>query len=95
MSKTLSLTVKIPRGYNHAPFTEELVDPVLGNYILRVAISHESPTVDLYHKDTFDFLRPASCEIDDHSVSAWFHLPDGQYVYVEVFPERTVLTLWE
>jgi hypothetical protein len=95
MSRTLSLTVKIPRGYNHAPYEEELVDPVLGNYILRVAIPNESPTVDLYHKDTSNFLSPASREMDDTSVSAWFHLPEGQYVYVEVFPETTIVYLWE
>ena len=96
--KTPSVTVTIPRGYKNAPYAEEFVDPVLGDYILGVNDLEDPFTgidVDMYHKDTGNSVEPSSWTMDDHSVSIWFHLPTGQDVHVEVFPRQTVVSLWE
>jgi hypothetical protein len=96
--KNRSLTVTIPRGYTHAPYAEEFVDPLLGDYILSVddlGDPFSKVDVDLYHKGTGNSVQFSSWAVDDHSVSVWFHLPAGQQVHVEVLPKQTVVSVWE
>ena len=96
--KNRFLTVTIPRGYTHAPYAEEFVDPLLGDYILGVDDVGDPMTsldIDLYHKGTGDSIQPSSWTMDDYSVSVWFHLPEGQQVHVEVLPKQTVVSVWE
>jgi hypothetical protein len=95
MKKTLTLTVEIPRGYMDAPYTEEFVDSVLGDYILEVSRVGEDIEMKLYSAVTDNSLQPVTCEMDDYSVNAWFHLPEGQQVHVEVMPKHTIVSLWE
>ena len=96
--KEHTLTIYIPRGYTNAPYAEEFVDPILGDYILSVSDIGDPFSgidVDLYHKVTGNSVQPASRTTDDHSVSLWFHLSTGQYVHVEVIPHQTTVSLWE
>jgi len=98
MSKTNTLTVKIPRGYTDAPYAEEFVDDLLGDYVLSVDDIGDPVTsldIDLYHKATGNSLEPSSWAADDYSVAVWFHLPTGQDVHVEVLPKQTIVSLWE
>jgi len=95
--KNRSLTVTIPRGYTHAPYAEEFVDPLLGDYILSVddfGDPFSKVDVDLYHKGTSNSVQFSSWAVDDHGVSVWFHLPTGQDVNVEIFPKQTVVSVW-
>jgi hypothetical protein len=97
-AKALSVTVTIPRGYTNAPYAEEFVDPVLGDYILSVddlGDPFSKIDIDLYHKSTGNSVEPSSWTMEDYSVSIWFHLPTGQDVHVEVLPQQTVVSLWE
>jgi hypothetical protein len=95
MKKTLTLTVEIPRGYVDAPYAEQFVDPVLGNYILDVSRVGEDIELNLYSAVTDDSPQPVTYDLDDYSVNAWFHLPEGQQVHVEVMPKYTIVSLWE
>ena len=97
--KQLTLTVTIPRGYTDAPYAEEFVDPVLGDYILSVddiiGVPIADLDIDLYHKSTGNSVEPSSWTMDDHSYAVWFHLPTGAGIHVEVFPKQTVVSVWE
>ena len=96
--KNRSLTVTIPRGYTHAPYAEEFVDPLLGDYILSVddlGDPFSKVDVDLYHKGTGNSVQFSSWAADDHSIAIWFRLPTGQDVNVEISPKQTVLSVWE